>query len=692
MDVQPLRWEKTYCPYCGVGCGLQVGIQDGRPIKVKGDPLHPANFGEICAKAAHLIPTIRPADRMLYPQMRLHRAASLQRTSWGHALDYVSRRFQEIIEKHGPDAVAFYGSGQLLTEDYYVFNKLAKGFLGTNNFDTNSRLCMASAVAAYTIALGADGPPLAYNDIELADLFFLVGSNTAWCHPIIYRRVEKRKRQDRDNVKVIVVDPRRTETAELADLHLAIRPGSDLALMNAMLAILIREQLIDEEFVARHTTEWNELRASAIEWTPERAASICGIESASIVEAALLFGRSQRPISMWSMGVNQSTVGTRKSLAIINLHLATGTIGQPGCGPFSLTGQPNAMGGREVGGLSHLLPGYRRVESLRDRVDVARGWKLGPQQLSARPGLSALELFDGLVDGRVKAVWIICSNPAASMPDLKMTAEALRRAELVVVEDSFDPTDTSIYADVLLPAAQWPEKEGVMTNSERRMTYLPKLLDAPGEALPDWQIAASFARTMGSEDDFGFSDAEAVFDEYKHLTAGTIVDIRGISYRRLREEGPIQWPCPAEDHPGTARLYLDHHFATPDGRARFIITEHQDPAETIDPEFPLILTTGRVRNQWHTMTRTGKAPALLKHTPEPYLEIHPDDATDAGVRDGEFVEVSSRRGVFIAQARATRTVPRGTCFAPFHWGPSKGDYKAANNMTKWGNGSNIETA
>jgi ferredoxin-nitrate reductase len=681
MDVQPLRWEKTYCPYCGVGCGLQLGIQDGRPIKVKGDPLHPANFGEICAKAAHLIPTIRTGDRMHYPQMRLHRAGSLQRTSWGRAFDYISRRFEEIIDKHGPDAVAFYGSGQLLTEDYYVFNKLAKGFLGTNNFDTNSRLCMASAVAAYTVALGADGPPLAYNDIELADLFFLVGSNAAWCHPIIYRRVEKRKRQDRDNVKVIVVDPRRTETAELADMHLAIRPGSDLALMNAMLAVLIREQLIDEEFVARHTTGWNELRVSAIEWTPERAAAICGIEPVSIVEAALLFGRSRRPISMWSMGVNQSTVGTRKSLAIINLHLATGTIGRPGCGPFSLTGQPNAMGGREVGGLSHLLPGYRRVENLRDRVDVTRGWRLGPQQLSARPGLSALELFDGLVDGRVKAAWVICSNPAASMPDLEVTAEALRRAELLVVEDSFHPTDTSIYADVLLPAAQWPEKEGVMTNSERRITYLPKLLDAPGEALPDWQIAALFGRTMGFEDDFAFADAEAVFEEYKHLTAGTLVDVSGISYRRLREEGPIQWPCPAEDHPGTARLYLDRHFATPNGRANFMVTQHQEPAETTSAEFPLILTTGRVRNQWHTMTRTGKAPALLKHTPEPYLEVHPENAADAGVHDGEFVEVRSRRGVFIAQARVTRTMRRGTCFAPFHWGRTKGEFKAANNMT-----------
>jgi ferredoxin-nitrate reductase len=585
---------------------------------------------------------------MLYPQMRLHRAGNGQRTSWGHALDYVSRRFQEIIEKDGPDAIAFYGSGQLLIEDYYAFKKLAKGFLGTNNFDTNSRLCMASTVAAYTVALGADGPPLAYNDIELANLFFLVGSNAAWCHPIIYRRVEKRKRQDRDNVKIIVVDPRRTETAELADLHLAIRPGSDLALMNAMLAVLIREQLIDQEFIALHTTGWNELRASAIEWTPERAAAICGIEPASIVEAARLFGHSRRPVSMWSMGVNQSTVGTRKSLAIINLHLATGTIGRPGCGPFSLTGQPNAMGGREVGGLSHLLPGYRRVESLRDRIDVARSWKLGPQQPSARPGLSALELFDGLVDGRVKAVWIICTNPAASMPDLERTAEALLRAALVVVEDSFHPTDTSIYADVLLPAAQWPEKEGVMTNSERRITYLPKLLEPPGEALPDWQIAALFGRTMGFEDDFGFSDAEAVFDEYKHLTANTIVDIGGISYRRLRDEGLIQWPCPAKDHPGTARLYLDHRFATADGRARFILTEHQVPAETPDSEFPLILTTGRVRNQWHTMTLTGKAVALLKHTPEPYLEVHPDDAANAGVHDGEFVEVRSRRAVFIA--------------------------------------------
>ncbi|MBV8772932.1 MAG: nitrate reductase [Deltaproteobacteria bacterium] len=676
-----LRWERSYCPYCGVGCGLRVGLGDAGLIKIKGDPDHPANFGEICAKAAHLVPTTLPNGRLLHPYIRERRDGLLKPASWHQALAYAAARLRGIVGCYGPDSVAFYGSGQLTTEDYYVFNKLVKGYLGTNNFDTNSRLCMASAAAAYTAAFGTDGPPASYEDLELADLFLIVGSNTAWCHPITYRRIERRKESAPEQVRVVVVDPRRTETVDLADLHLPILPGSDLALFNAILGVLIRERQIDEEFIAANTNGWAAARAVALDWTVERASDVCRVPAEEILRTALWFGRAERPLTLWSMGVNQSSSGTAKAIALLNLHLATGKIGKPGCGPLALTGQPNAMGGREVGGLSHLLPGYRRVENPSHRAEVERLWETPPGRISPRAGLSAVQVFESLARGTIKAVWIISTNPAVSMPDLDLVERALRYAHLVVVQDSYHPTDTTKFADILLPAAQWPEKEGVMTNSERRLSLLPRLLPAPGEALPDWEIAALLARHLGFSSAFGFADAESVFEEYKRLTAGTPVDLSGISYERLRA-GPLQWPCPASDHPGTPRLYIDSRFNTADGRARFHPTEHRAPAEIPDPHFPLILTTGRVRNQWHTMTRTGRVPALMKAAPEPYLEINTQDAAEVGVIDGTFVEVRSRRGVFIAQARVTAEIPAGVCFAPFHWGRGAGQFKAANNLTQ----------
>jgi ferredoxin-nitrate reductase len=675
------RWERSYCPYCGVGCGLKVGFNDTGLIKIKGDPDHPANFGEICAKAAHLVPTTSANGRLLHPHMRERRDGELTPVSWNRALAYAAARLREIIASYGPDSIAFYGSGQLTTEDYYVFNKLVKGFLGTNNFDSNSRLCMASAAAAYTAAFGTDGPPACYEDLELADMFLIVGSNAAWCHPITYRRIERRKESAADRVRVVVVDPRRTETADLADLHLSILPGSDLALFNAILGILIREHQIDEEFIAAHTNGWEAARAVALSWTVDRAAPRCRVKSEDIIRAARWFGQAERPLTIWSMGVNQASSGTAKALALLNLHLATGKIGKPGCGPLSLTGQPNAMGGREVGGLAHLLPGYRRVDTPSRRMEVERMWGVPPGRISSRPGLSAVEIFDSLARGVIKAIWIIGTNPAVSMPDLDQIERALRYAQLVVAQDSYHPTDTTKFADILLPAAQWPEKEGVMTNSERRISIVPRLLRPPGEAIADWEIAALLARHLGFSSAFGFSDAESVFEEYKKLTAGTPVDISGVSYERLRT-GPVQWPCPEADHPGTARLYTGYHFNTTDGRAWFHPTEYRDPAEMPDAHFSLILTSGRVRNQWHTMTRTGRVPALMKAAPEPYLEINVQDAAQADITDGSFVEVRSRRGVFIAQARVTAEIPPGVCFAPFHWGRGAGQFKAANNLTQ----------
>jgi anaerobic selenocysteine-containing dehydrogenase len=664
-----------------VGCGLLVRVENGAVTRVKGDPSHPANFGDVCAKAVHLPPTLRTDDRLCFPQLRVRRDTPLERVPWDLALRVVAERLREIVAAHGPDAVAFYASGQLLTEEYYVASKLAKGFLRTNNFDTNSRLCMASAAVGYARSLGSDGPPAAYADIEEADCFFLIGTNTADCHPITFKRIRRRKLARPDDVFVMVADPRWTETADVADLHLALRPGSDIALLNGMLHVLWDERRLDERFIAAHTSGWDGVQAVIARYPPERAAAVTGLSADAIRTAARRFGVARAALSFWSMGVNQSHVGTDKNGAIINLHLATGQIGRPGAGPFSLTGQPNAMGGRETGGLSHLLPGYRFIEDAGARGLVERAWGLPEQTISPRPGRSALEIFEGLASGEVRAVWIICTNPAASMPDLDLVEKALRQAELVIVQDAYHPTETTRFADVLLPAAQWPEKDGVMTNSERRLTYLPKLTEPPGEALPDAVILTRFAHEMGWKDGFAYASTAEIFDEFAALTAGTVCDYSGVSHARLRSEGPLQWPVPAADHSGTERLYTDGVFPSPDGRAHFVAVEHDEPVEPIDTDFPLTLTTGRVRDHWHTLTRTGKSPALMARTPEPILEVNLRDAARTRLQDGDFVEVVSRRGKVVAQCRVSAAILEGTCFLPFHWGRRLGFYKSANNLT-----------
>ena len=596
-------------------------------------------------------------------------------------MTYLANRFRAIIDAHGPEAVAFYGSGQLTTEEYYVANKLAKGFLGTNNFDTNSRLCMASAVAGYKTSLGSDGPPAAYADIDAATCMLLVGTNTADCHPVIFKRIKERKQRDPKNVTIIAVDPRRTETADFADLHLPIRPGTDIALLNSLLCVLIEENLIHREFVARHTNGFSELEEVIRKYPPKVAQEICGVPECLIVEAALIFGKSQSALTFWSMGVNQSSVGVQKNNAIFNLHLATGQIGKPGSGPFSLTGQPNAMGGREVGGLSHMLPGYRSVQDPKDREVVERYWRVPRGRIAPEPGLPAMEQFEALARGKVKAIWILCTNPAASLPDTDMVEKALRQAELVVVQDAYHPTATSGFAHVILPAAQWSEKEGVMTNSERRLTYMPKLVEPPGEALPDWKIIALFAYAMGFGANFMYESAADIFAEFVALTSGRFCDLSGASHERLRRDGPLQWPCPNSRHEGTARLYEDGQFSTPDGKANLIAVKHRPPVECPDADYPLMLTTGRIKDHWHTMTRTAKNPALKRRSPDPVLEINRADARRYQIRDADFVEVISRRGKVMVQARVTEEVKLGTCFLPFHWGRDHGFFKSANNLT-----------
>jgi formate dehydrogenase alpha subunit len=675
------RWEKSYCPYCGVGCGLLAGIQDNSVRKIKGDPDHPSSRGDLCLKAVYLPETLDTADRLLYPQVRTCQDGSFKRATWKQTMSYLARRYRAIIDEHGPDAVAFYGSGQLTTEEYYVANKLAKGFLGTNNFDTNSRLCMASAAFGYKSSFGSDGPPASYEDIDSANCFFLIGTNTADCHPVIFKRIKQRKLSDPKKVTIIAVDPRRTETADFADLHLPVRPGTDIALLNSMLFVLIDADLVDKEFIARHTDGFDDLQETVKKYPPKVAEEICGVAECLIVEAALIFGMAQSALSLWSMGINQSTVGVHKNNAINNLHLATGKIGKPGCGPFSLTGQPNAMGGREVGGLSHLLPGYRNVVNPDDRAEVEHFWRVPQGSIAPEPGLAALEQFEALAEGKVKAIWILCTNPAVSAPDIDLIEKALRQAELVVVQDAYHPTATSRFAHVILPAAPWSEKEGVMTNSERRLSYMPKLAKPPGEALPDWKITSLFAEAMGYGDKFSYESAEQIFAEFAALTKNTFCDYSGVNYARLKGEGPLQWPCRTGAAEGQARLYENGRFPTPRGKAHLLAVEHAEPVEAPDADYPLVLTTGRSKYHWHTMTRTGKNPALRKSAPEPILEIHRRDAGDHGIQDADFVEIISRRGKVMAQCRVTEEIARGTCFLPFHWGRDDGFFKAANNLT-----------
>jgi ferredoxin-nitrate reductase len=658
---------RTLCPYCGVGCGLLARTDGGRLREVDGDPLYPVNRGRTCRKPLELPAAVHAPDRALAPLVRDRRDIRFTDTSWDDAIGTVADRLRSIIDAHGPEAIAFYISGQLLTEDYYTVNKLAKGFLGTNNVDSNSRLCMSSAVAGYTGAFGSDGPPPSYRDVELADCIMLVGSNAAACHPIVWQRIAARRRE---GAFVICADPRPTPTARGSDLHLQVRPGTDLALLNAMLHVVVRDRLTDERFLAARTSGFEEAAAVAAEWTPGRAGEVCGVPAEQIEAAARRFATAATSVALWSMGANQSAVGTLKNRALINLCLATGQIGRPGAGPLSLTGQPNAMGGRETGGLAHLLPGYRRVQDAAHRAEMERHWGCPP--IAEQPGLPAVELFDALAAGRVKAVWIVATNPLVSLPDARRARAALERAELVVVQDAHHPTETSSLAHVLLPAAAWPEKTGTMTNSERRVGLVRRALPPPGEALPDWRIFQRAAHAFGFGPAFAWSDEAEVFDEFAACTAGRPCDLSGISHARLEREGSLQWPCPAaaaEPHAGTERLYGEGaRFHTGDGRARFAPTPHAGPAEQPDATRPLTLTTGRLAEHWHTLSRTGKSARLRGAAAEPLLELSGGDAARAGLRDGERAVVRSARGEVELAVQVVDGMPDGVAFAPMHWG------------------------
>ena len=666
---------KSTCCYCGVGCGVIIEHDEGVITGVRGDPQHPANFGRLCTKGSTLHLTAAPNTRVaraLYPELRATRDEARSRISWDGALDHAAERFAAIVREHGPDAVAFYISGQLLTEDYYVFNKLAKGLIGTNNVDTNSRLCMSSAVAGYKQTLGADAPPASYEDIDHTDCLFISGSNTAFAHPIVFRRIEDARKAN-PAMKLIVVDPRRTDTAEAADLHLAILPGTDIALYNAMLHVMLWEGWVDEAYIAAHTEGFDALRKVVRAYTPQMAAGICGVPAADIERAAQWFATSKATLSMYCQGLNQSSHGTHNNAALINLHLASGHLGRPGAGPFSLTGQPNAMGGREVGGLANLLSGHRDLANPQHRAEVAALW--GVPDVPAAPGKSAVELFRALESGEIKAVWIACTNPAQSMPDAAQIARGLDKAEFVVVQEAYATTETAAYADLLLPATTWGEKTGTVTNSERRISRVRPAVAAPGEARHDWAIAVDFARRLGhslgnplTDALFPYADEEAIWNEHRETTRGRDLDITGLSYATLETEGPQQWPFPSGAGSGKTRLYEDGVFPTESGRAKFVAAEHLPVAEPVSAKYPIALTTGRLRDQWHGMSRTGTLARLFAHEAEPLLHLNQADLERRGLAEGDLVRVSSRRGAVIVKVAASDSVRPGQAFLPMHWG------------------------
>lgn len=665
------RTTASTCCYCGVGCGVLIEHDGTRILGVQGDPEHPANFGRLCSKGSTLHLTGDADARALYPELRLGKDLARSRTDWDSALEHAASIFAATIREHGPDSVAFYVSGQLLTEDYYAFNKLARALVGTNNIDSNSRLCMSSAVVGYKRSLGADAPPCSYEDIERTDCLLIAGSNMAYAHPVLFRRLEAAKAA-RPELKVIVVDPRRTDTCELADLHLAILPGTDVALFHGILHLLLWEGRIDLRFIDAHTEGFEALKALVRDYTPAAVAALCGIPEEQLLCAAEWIGRAPSFLSLWCMGLNQSTVGSAKNSALINLHLATGQIGRPGTGPFSLTGQPNAMGGRETGTLANLLPGHRDAASAAHRAEVAAHW--GVERLPESPGLTAVELFEAVRDGRIRALWIACSNPAQSLPDQQRIHEALAACPFVVVQEAFATTETCRYADLLLPAASWGEKEGTLSNSERRISHVRRAVPAPGEARPDWAIACDFARRLerhlrpGLPSLFDFTGPEALFEEYKPLTAGRDLDYSGLSYALLDARGPQQWPFPTGATAGTPRLYADGRFPTASGRARFVAEPYQAPRERREARFPLILNTGRLRDQWHGMSRTGTAARLFGHVPEAVLGLHPDELRRRRLSAGELVRVRSRRGSLILPVQADDSLRPGQAWLPMHWG------------------------
>jgi len=696
MSSIPTKTVASVCPYCGVGCGMLLETDGKKVIKVSGNKNHPTNFGRLCTKGSSSALALTNSGRMESAFVRNDRSHEPVKTAMYEAITTTAKRLREILDKHGPDALSFYVSGQMSIESQYLVNKLAKGYVRTNNIESNSRLCMASAGAGYKLSLGSDAPPGSYQDFDHADLFFVIGANMADCHPILFLRMMDRVKA---GAKLIVVDPRRTLTAEKADLFMQIKSGTDLSLLNGLLNLLVKNGETDSAFIEKYTQGWETMPEFLADYTPEKVSETTGIPIESILKAANMIGNAPEFMTCWTMGLNQSTHGTWSTNAICNLHLATGKICSKGSGPFSLTGQPNAMGGREMGYMGPGLPGQRSLLVDKDRAFIEDMWGIEPGAISTKVGKGTVDMFERMAAGEIKACWIICTNPVATVPNRKIVIEGLQKAEVVIAQDAFLDTETNRYADILLPGALWAEAEGIMINSERNITLMQEAVSPPGDALPDWQIVARVACEMGFEQGFSFNSASEVFEEIKRsYNPKTGYDLRGVSYERLRET-PLQWPCASSDGDDRnpirylntginqpLKIYEDGSkpnlvFATDSGKAIFFARPHVEPEEMPDKEFPFILNTGRLQHQWHTLTKTGKIATLNKLNPGPFIEIHPEDAAELGIKDKDKVEIRSRRGYAILPAVVTDRVLPGGCFAPFHWNDVYGEHLTINAVT-----------
>src|ERR1700712_4884825 len=671
--VEPgLRAVSTTCAYCGVGCGILATPDGHGGAAISGDPDHPANFGRLCSKGSALGETLGLANRLLYPMIRCDKG-SMERVAWSDALDHVAHRFQHIIARDGPGAVAFYLSGQLLTEDYYVANKLMKGFLGSANVDTNSRLCMASSVAGHRRAFGADTVPGCYDDLDRADLLVLVGSNAAWCHPVLFQRMLANKQAR--GARIVVIDPRRTDTAGDADLFLGLKPGTDTALFAGLLVHLAENGALDRSYVEQYTSGFDEAlaRACSIAGSAGATALATGLSEADVAAFFRLFRGTPRVVTLYSQGVNQSAQGTDKVNAIINCHLATGRIGKPGASPFSLTGQPNAMGGREVGGLANQLAAHMNFTPP-DIDRVRRFWKA--PRIATHEGLKAVQLFEAIARGEIKALWVIGTNPAVSLPDADAARAAMKKLELLVVSENVRSNDTvNIGAHVLLPAQAWGEKSGTVTNSERRISRQRRFVEPAGEAKPDWWMLSEVAKRLGYGAAFAFDSAADVFREHAKLSAFENDGVRdfdigalaSLSDQEFEAMAPVLWPTRAGDAGPQRRFFAEGGFFAHDKKARFIAPEIPALRSETTAGRPLRLNTGRIRDQWHTMTRTGISPRLSQHLPEPFVEIHPGDAARAGLADGDFARVNTDYGQCTLKVVVSERQQRGMLFAPIHW-------------------------
>lgn len=672
--TSPNQWTKSTCPYCGVGCGIEAKLNSEGQLDIRGDKEHPSNFGRLCSKGMALGETVIPDGRLLYPSI------SGIRTDWNTALDHVAKSFQQTIKEYGPDSVAFYVSGQLLTEDYYVANKLMKGFIGSGNIDTNSRLCMSSSVAGHKRAFGSDTVPGCYSDMEQADMVVITGSNLAWCHPVLYQRLKAAKQQ-RPEMKIVVIDPRATDTCEIADLHLALTPGSDVALFNGLLSHLAKHQIVDESYIKHHTEGYNRALMCAMEdgSDPASLARTIEVDEEDLKTFFNWFAHTEKVMTLYSQGVNQSSRGADKVNSIINSHLATGRIGKPGTGPFSITGQPNAMGGREVGGLANTLMSHMEFGNDKHHRLVSHFWQT--DNLTHKPGLKAVDLFDAIDEGKVKAVWIMATNPVVSLPDADKIKRALSNCPLVVVSDCIADTDTTRHADVLFPAMGWSEKSGTVTNSERRISRQRRLLPTPGDGKPDWWIMSEVAKRMGYGSAFDYLHEGEVFDEYARSTGLDYSNQSGLRNRDLDLTGlaglsplqyqhlpPQQWPLTKVDQKTEhKRLFADGRYFTPNHKAKFLGVRYQPPASRLSEKYPLSLNSGRIRDQWHTMTRTGLSARLGAHLPEPYVSVNQHDADKYNLENGKIAALSNEWGYARIRVDISAKVSPGQLFMPIHW-------------------------